>query len=61
MRPFRSSYGWVKEFIWAPWLAEPLQAAGYAGFDINRGEANNTGDLIEAALLLGQAGYPGVL
>ena len=59
MRPFRSSYGWVKEFRWAPWLAEPLQAAGYAGFDINRGEANNTGDLIEAALLLGQAGYPG--
>ena len=36
-----------------------MQAAGYAGFDINRGEANNTGDLIEAALLLGQAGYPG--
>ncbi len=58
MRPFRSSYGWVKEFRWAPWLAEPLQAAGYAGFDINRGEANNTGDLIEAALLLGEAGYP---
>ena len=58
MRPFRSSYGWVKEFRWAPWLAEPLQAAGYAGFDINRGEANNTGDLIEAALLLGQAAYP---
>ncbi len=59
MRPFRSSYGWVKEFRWAPWLAEPLGAAGYAGFDINRGEANNTGDLIEAALLLGQAGYEG--
>ncbi|MCY4061260.1 MAG: hypothetical protein OXG53_02710 [Chloroflexi bacterium] len=59
MRPFRSSYGWVKEFVWAPWLAEPLLAAGYAGFDINRGEANNTGDLIEAALLLGQAGYAG--
>jgi len=59
MRPFRSSYGWVKEFRWAPWLAEPLRAAGYAGFDINRGEANNTGDLIEAALLLGQAGCPG--
>ncbi len=58
MRPFRSSYGWVKEFRWAPWLAEPLQAAGYAGFDINRGEANNTGDLIEAALLLAKAGYP---
>ena len=56
---FRSSYGWVKEFCWAPWLAGPLQAAGYAGHDINRGEANNTGDLIEAALLLGEAGYPG--
>ena len=39
-----------------PALAEPLQAAGYAGHDINRGEANNTGDLIEAALLLGAAG-----
>ena len=25
MRPFRSSYGWVKEFRWAPWLAEPLR------------------------------------
>jgi hypothetical protein len=59
MRPFRSSYGWVKEFRWAPWLAEPLQAAGYAGHDINRGEANNTGDLIEAALLLGSVGYTG--
>ena len=57
LRPFRSSYGWVKEFRWAPWLAGPLHAAGYAGFDINRGEANNTGDLIEAALLLGAAGY----
>ncbi|MCY3778900.1 MAG: hypothetical protein OXG78_01200 [Chloroflexi bacterium] len=57
MRPFRSSYGWVKEFRWEGWLAEPLSAAGYAGFDISRGEANNTGDLIEAALLLGQAGY----
>lgn len=59
MRPFRSSYGWAKEFRWESWLAEPLQAAGYAGHDINRGEANNTGDLIEAALLLGEAGYPG--
>ena len=59
MRPFRSSYGWVKEFRWAPWLEEPLAAAGYAGFDINRGEANNTGDLIEAALLLGKLGYAG--
>jgi hypothetical protein len=58
MRPFRSSYGWVKEFRWESWLAEPLGAAGYAGRDINRGEANNTGDLIEAALLLGKAGYP---
>lgn len=59
MRPFRSSYGWVKEFIWALWLEEPLAAAGYAGFDINRGEANNTGDLIEAALLLGKLGFAG--
>ena len=59
LRAFRSSYGWAKEFRWEPALAEPLQAAGYAGHDINRGEANNTGDLIEAALLLGAAGYPG--
>ena len=59
MSEFRSSYGWVKEFRWLPSLAEPLRAAGYAGHDISRGEANNTGDLIEAALLLGQAGYPG--
>ncbi|MCY3831404.1 MAG: hypothetical protein OXG85_00225 [Chloroflexi bacterium] len=59
MRPFRSSYGWVKEFRWENWLAEALAAAGYAGFDINRGEANNTGDLIEAALLLGGLGYAG--
>ena len=58
MRSFRSSYGWVKEFRWESALAEPLSAAGYAGWDINRGEANNTSDLIEAALLLGQAGYP---
>lgn len=58
MRPFRSSYGWVKEFRWEPWLAEPLAAAGYAGHDINRGEANNTGDLVEAALLLGSLGNP---
>ena len=57
MAPYRSSYGWVKEFRWESWLAEPLAAAGYAGFDVNRGEANNTGDLIEAALLLGGLGY----
>ena len=59
MRSFRSSYGWVKEFRWEDWLSKPLQAAGYAGTDINRGEANNTGDLIEAALLLGSLGYAG--
>ena len=57
MAPYRSSYGWVKEFRWESWLAEPLAAAGYAGFDVNRGETNNTGDLIEAALLLGGLGY----
>lgn len=59
MAPFRSSYGWVKEFRWESWLAQPLAAAGYAGCDINRGEANNSGDLIEAALLLGGLGYAG--
>lgn len=59
LRQFRSSYGWVKEFRWQSWLSKPLQAAGYAGADINRGEANNTGDLIEAALLLGRLGYAG--
>lgn len=59
MAPFRSSYGWVKEFRFSPELAEPLRTAGYPGYDINRGEANNTADLVEAALLLGHAGYPG--
>ena len=54
----RSSYGWVKEFRFA--LAPPgsLDGAGYPAHDIPRGEANNTGDLIEAALLLGAAGWP---
>jgi len=52
----RTSYGWVKEFRFAPSLAEPLRRAGYPGYDVLRGEANNTGDLIEAALLLGRSG-----
>ncbi|MBM3239011.1 hypothetical protein FJZ31_22185 [Candidatus Poribacteria bacterium] len=43
LRPWRTSFGWAKE---SRNLAE------------GRGEANNTGDFIEAALLLGQAGYP---
>jgi hypothetical protein len=42
LRPWRTAFGWAKE-----------------GRDGNpgRGEANNTGDFLEAALLLGQAGY----
>jgi hypothetical protein len=43
LRPHRSSYGWVKENL---------------ANDANDGEANNTGDLLRAALLLGRAGYP---
>lgn len=53
----RTSYGWVKEFRFAPHLAEPLRRASYPGYDILRGEANNTADLIEAAILLGRSGY----
>lgn len=41
--PYRSSFGWVKENI------------RNATLD---GEANNTGDLMRIALLLGQHGYP---
>jgi len=44
LRPWRTSFGWAKE--------TRNETPG-------RGEANNTGDLIEAALLLGQAGYRG--
>ncbi|MSP13428.1 MAG: hypothetical protein EXR62_10800 [Chloroflexi bacterium] len=40
---WRTSYGWAKESRKNEW---------------GRGEANNTTDFIEAALLLGQAGYP---
>jgi hypothetical protein len=42
LRPWRTSFGWAKE-----------SRDGNPG----RGEANNTGDFIEAALLLGQAGH----
>ena len=45
--PWRTSYGWAKE------MTEEKDAS-----KSNRGEANNTGDFIEAALRLGQAGYP---
>ena len=41
--PYRTSYGWVKE-----------TRNGALG----RGEPNNTADIVEAALYLGQAGYP---
>ncbi len=43
MPEYRTSYGWVKE-----------SREGKVG----RGEPNNTADLVEAALYLGQAGYP---
>lgn len=42
LRPWRTSFGWAKEG---------------RNERRDRGEANNTGDFIEAALLLGQAGY----
>ena len=42
LRPWRTSFGWAKE-----------SRSSSEG----RGEANNTGDFIEAAVLLGQAGY----
>jgi hypothetical protein len=59
MAPWRSSYGWVKEFRYRPELAEILKGnTGYPGYDIPRGEANNTADLIESALLLGSLGLP---
>ncbi len=41
--PYRSSYGWVKENRFN---------------DSDLGEANNTADVIESAILLGKAGYP---
>ena len=43
LRPYRTSYGWVKE-----------SRSGQHG----RGEPNNTADVVEAALYLGQAGHP---
>jgi len=43
LRPWRTSFGWAKES---------------RSFSEGRGEANNTGDFIEAALLLGQARHP---
>jgi hypothetical protein len=43
LKRWRTSWGWAKE--------TPDESAG-------RGEANNTGDFIEAALLLAQAGPP---
>ncbi len=43
LRPYRSDFGWVKENL---------------ANEANDGEANNTGDLLRTALLLGRAGYP---
>jgi hypothetical protein len=43
IRPYRTRYGWVKE-----------TRSGENG----RGEPNNTADLVNAAIYLGQAGYP---
>ncbi len=44
LRKWRTSYGWARE------------SRNLGGS--NRGEANNTGDFIEAALIMGQNGYP---
>jgi hypothetical protein len=44
LRPWYTSFGWAKE---------------NRSIDPGRGEANNTGDLIQSALILGQAGFPG--
>jgi hypothetical protein len=41
--PWRTSFGWAKE---------------NRTVDPGRGEANNTGDLIQSALILGQMGFP---
>ncbi len=43
LRPWRTSFGWAKE---------------NRTLDPGRGEANNTGDLIQSALILGQTGFP---
>jgi len=43
LRPWRTGFGWAKESRDA---------------SRGRGEANNTGDLIQSALLLGQLGWP---
>lgn len=43
LKPWRTSWGWAKE----------RREDG-----LGRGEANNTGDFIEAALILGQSGLP---
>jgi len=43
LKPYRTSFGWAKERK-DPWP--------------HRGEANNTGDYIEAAITLAQNGYP---
>ena len=45
LRPWRSSFGWAREMR--------VERPGR----ISKGEANNTGDLIQSALLLGQCGY----
>jgi hypothetical protein len=43
LRPWRTSFGWAKE---------------NRTVDPGRGEANNTGDFIQSALILGQMGFP---
>lgn len=52
-----SSFGWAKENIWLSENPSLLRKSGYREFDIPRGEANNTADLVEIALLLGNLGY----
>ncbi len=55
MGPWRSSYGWVKEFRFGPDDID-LMPGAYPGRDIPRGEANCSADLVEMALLLAGAG-----
>ena len=45
LAPTRSSFGWCDENAWR-------------GQIVGRGEVNNTGDMIQTAILFGQTGYP---
>jgi len=56
---FNSSFGWSMENLreYRADAYSPQKLAKAEGL-ICRGESNNTGDLLRAALLLGKAGYP---